>query len=126
MFADVVSFRPLIQVRSVNNRRLWVLKEFQAELKKTSDPVEVAVILHPLCKGTAKFIMEFCEDLMTAESMEVRSHPDVTVQLIKQFLHDFNVFFIVFKSKPLRHTSPLNKCRDRKVDFRVCVINFDL
>ena len=67
-----------------------MLKQFQAELK-TSD-VEVAVNLHPLCKGTAKFIMELCEDLMTAESMEVRSHPDVPVQLIKQFLHVFTTF----------------------------------
>lgn len=84
------------KVRSVNNRRLWVLKEFQAELEKTSDPVEVAVNLHPLCKGTAKFIMEFCEDLMSAESMEVRSHPDVlaarqTLQYIQDAPEEYGI-----------------------------------
>eukprot|EP00438_Fugacium_kawagutii_P011184 Skav236381 [mRNA] locus=scaffold2027:177984:181515:+ [translate_table: standard] len=63
------------RVRSVNNRRLWVLKEFQKdrlgaagscedelgpEMKqKDATAVEVAVNMHPLCKGTAKFIADW-------------------------------------------------------------------
>ena len=50
------------RVRSVNNRRLWVLKKYQELLRlNTSDIIQVAVNLHSICKGTAKFIDGLCE-----------------------------------------------------------------
>ncbi|CAK9052477.1 unnamed protein product [Durusdinium trenchii] len=65
-------FRLKQRVRSVNNRRLWVLKEFQKEHSEST--VEVCVNIHPLCKGTAKFIADLCE--CTPVSSEVAAHPD--------------------------------------------------
>eukprot|EP00435_Cladocopium_sp_Y103_P053980 s593_g17.t1 len=70
------------RVRSVNNRRLWVLKEFQREVKDSD--VEVAVNLHPLCKGTAKFLADFCASL--TEVTEVVNHPEMF--LASQTLQD--------------------------------------
>ncbi|CAE7822084.1 ZNFX1 [Symbiodinium sp. CCMP2592] len=49
--------------RSLNNRRLRVLKLFHSEQKRM-DPtcdVQVQVQLRPLCKSTARFIQELCK-----------------------------------------------------------------
>ncbi|CAJ1404526.1 unnamed protein product [Effrenium voratum] len=73
---DVVK---LAKVRSVNNRRLWVLKEFQQELRRhrpKSDTVKVAVRLHPLCKGTAKFLSELCNAAACSEKEQPDIHPE--------------------------------------------------
>ena len=67
------------RLRSLNNRRLWVLKEYQRESNQKNPPqnrpqIGVSVNVHPLCKGTAKFIRDLCQHSPSGQAAAL--HPE--------------------------------------------------
>ena len=63
------------KIRSLNNRRLWVLKEFQREQDEKGSKICVSVNVHPLCRGTAKFIQDLCQE-RTSSTSQSAVHPE--------------------------------------------------
>ena len=65
--------------RSLNNRRLRVLKDFEASQRQGQPSFrgEVQVRKRPLCKGTAAFIHSLCqEERLTGGGQQSTVHPD--------------------------------------------------
>ena len=73
------------KMRSLNNRRLWVLKEFQREQDEKGCEVCVSVNVHPLCRGTAKFIQDLSKERLPSKSQSA-VHPEASEA--RATLHD--------------------------------------